>query len=262
MGMARAATTSDPFNAIAEPRRRHILEFLAGDERSVDRDRRRARARAAVGVEASAGAARRRAGQRAARGTPRPCTGSTPRRFARFTTGAACSRATGADSCAASRHTPRRNDDDDMAPGQPDVHHHRRDPGAGVTREDLRLAARADGPAERNARRQAAADDARSRGPAAAGIRDLGGDNGHLWGFVQSIKRPVLLEIWGPLFMSTAATSNLIYRLTEVDGGIADHVHAHAGRPVPRGSPARSSAPAGRRCTRACARPPKPTAVE
>ena len=32
--MARAATTSDPFNAIAEPRRRHILEFIAGDERS------------------------------------------------------------------------------------------------------------------------------------------------------------------------------------------------------------------------------------
>jgi DNA-binding transcriptional ArsR family regulator len=34
-GVPRAATTSDPFNAIAEPRRRHILEFLAGDERSV-----------------------------------------------------------------------------------------------------------------------------------------------------------------------------------------------------------------------------------
>jgi DNA-binding transcriptional ArsR family regulator len=34
-GMARAPTTSDPFNAIAEPRRRHILEFLAGEERSV-----------------------------------------------------------------------------------------------------------------------------------------------------------------------------------------------------------------------------------
>jgi DNA-binding transcriptional ArsR family regulator len=33
--MARAATTSDPFNAIAEPRRRHILEFIAGEERSV-----------------------------------------------------------------------------------------------------------------------------------------------------------------------------------------------------------------------------------
>jgi hypothetical protein len=49
--------------------------------------------------------------------------------------------------------------------------------------------------------------------------RDLGGDSGHLWGFVQSIKRPALLEIWGPLFMSTAATSNLMYRLSESDGG-------------------------------------------
>jgi DNA-binding transcriptional ArsR family regulator len=33
--LARASTTSDPFNAIAEPRRRHILEFLAAEERSV-----------------------------------------------------------------------------------------------------------------------------------------------------------------------------------------------------------------------------------
>ena len=33
--MARAATTSDPFNAVAEPRRRQILTFLAADERKV-----------------------------------------------------------------------------------------------------------------------------------------------------------------------------------------------------------------------------------
>nr|AUN36715.1 transcriptional regulator, ArsR family [uncultured bacterium] len=33
--MARAATTSDPFNAVAEPRRREILEFLAHGERPV-----------------------------------------------------------------------------------------------------------------------------------------------------------------------------------------------------------------------------------
>lgn len=33
--MARAATTSDPFNAVAEPRRREIVEVLAGGERSV-----------------------------------------------------------------------------------------------------------------------------------------------------------------------------------------------------------------------------------
>jgi uncharacterized protein YndB with AHSA1/START domain len=55
--------------------------------------------------------------------------------------------------------------------------------------------------------------------PGGRWFRDLGADNGHLWGLVQSIKRPVLLEIWGPLFMSTGATSNLMYRLTEEDGG-------------------------------------------
>ncbi len=33
--MARAATTSDAFNAVAEPRRRDILNYLALEERSV-----------------------------------------------------------------------------------------------------------------------------------------------------------------------------------------------------------------------------------
>ena len=33
--MARAATTTDAFNAVAEPRRRQILDELAGGERSV-----------------------------------------------------------------------------------------------------------------------------------------------------------------------------------------------------------------------------------
>ncbi len=33
--MARASTTSDAFNAVAEPRRRDILAFLADQERSV-----------------------------------------------------------------------------------------------------------------------------------------------------------------------------------------------------------------------------------
>ena len=33
--MPRAPTSSDPFNAIAEPRRRQILELLAAEERSV-----------------------------------------------------------------------------------------------------------------------------------------------------------------------------------------------------------------------------------
>ena len=33
--MARAATTADTFNAVAEPRRRQILDVLRGGERSV-----------------------------------------------------------------------------------------------------------------------------------------------------------------------------------------------------------------------------------
>ena len=33
--MARASTTSDAFNAVAEPRRREILNYLAGAERPV-----------------------------------------------------------------------------------------------------------------------------------------------------------------------------------------------------------------------------------
>src|SRR5438874_1047262 len=35
-GMARAATTADAFNAVAEPRRRQILDALAGGERPVN----------------------------------------------------------------------------------------------------------------------------------------------------------------------------------------------------------------------------------
>jgi DNA-binding transcriptional ArsR family regulator len=34
--MARAATTTDAFNAVAEPRRRQILDVLGGGERSVN----------------------------------------------------------------------------------------------------------------------------------------------------------------------------------------------------------------------------------
>ena len=66
--------------------------------------------------------------------------------------------------------------------------------------------------------------------PGGRWYRDLGGDNGHLWGFVQSIKRPTLLEIWGPLFASTAATSNLMYRLTETpDGTLIRFTHTLVG---------------------------------
>ena len=55
--------------------------------------------------------------------------------------------------------------------------------------------------------------------PGGRWFRDLGGNNGHLWGFVQAIKRPTLLEITGPLFMSLPVVSNVQYRLKEADGG-------------------------------------------
>src|SRR6266404_5504001 len=54
--------------------------------------------------------------------------------------------------------------------------------------------------------------------PGGRWYRDLGDSNGHFWGHVQAIKRPTLLEISGPLFMSYPAVSNVQYRLTESDG--------------------------------------------
>lgn len=50
--------------------------------------------------------------------------------------------------------------------------------------------------------------------PGGRWFRDLGNNTGHLWGHVQSIKPPTLLEIQGPLFMSAPAISHVLYRLT------------------------------------------------
>jgi uncharacterized protein YndB with AHSA1/START domain len=55
--------------------------------------------------------------------------------------------------------------------------------------------------------------------PGGRWYRDLGDGNGHFWGVVQAIKRPTLLEITGPLFMSYPVVSNVQYRLSQVDGG-------------------------------------------
>src|SRR5687767_13108943 len=48
--------------------------------------------------------------------------------------------------------------------------------------------------------------------------RDLGNNAGHLWGHVQVIKPPSLLEIIGPMPMSYAAVNHVQYRLKEEDG--------------------------------------------
>ena len=54
--------------------------------------------------------------------------------------------------------------------------------------------------------------------PGGRWFRDLGDNSGHLWGHVQAIKRPTLLEFTGPLFASYPLVSNVQYRLTEAGG--------------------------------------------
>ncbi len=61
--------------------------------------------------------------------------------------------------------------------------------------------------------------------PGGRWYRDLGDGNGHFWGHVQAIKRPTLLEISGPLFMSYPVASNVQYRLSEADGGTLIKFH-------------------------------------
>ena len=61
--------------------------------------------------------------------------------------------------------------------------------------------------------------------PGGRWFRDLGDGNGHLWGHVQAIKQPTLLEISGPLMMSFAAANNVQYRLTPKDGGTLITLH-------------------------------------
>jgi uncharacterized protein YndB with AHSA1/START domain len=56
--------------------------------------------------------------------------------------------------------------------------------------------------------------------PGGRWFRDLGNDAGHLWGHVQVIKPPALLEICGPMAMSYPAVNHLQYRLKAQASGI------------------------------------------
>ena len=61
--------------------------------------------------------------------------------------------------------------------------------------------------------------------PGGRWFRELGNNNGHCWGMVQAIKRPSLLEMSGPLFMSYPVTNNVQYRLGEEKGGTLIKFH-------------------------------------
>lgn len=50
--------------------------------------------------------------------------------------------------------------------------------------------------------------------PGGRWFRDLGDNTGHLWGHVQVIKPPKLIEISGPLFMSFPCANHVQYRFS------------------------------------------------
>jgi hypothetical protein len=70
--------------------------------------------------------------------------------------------------------------------------------------------------------------------PGGRWYRDLGNNAGHLWGHVQVIKPPALLELCGPMFMSYPAINHVQYRLTaEGDGTRLKITHRALGQIPP-----------------------------
>jgi len=55
--------------------------------------------------------------------------------------------------------------------------------------------------------------------PGGRWYRDRGHGIGHLWGFVQVIKPPTLLELSGPMFMSYPAINHLEVKVEPAPGG-------------------------------------------
>jgi hypothetical protein len=69
--------------------------------------------------------------------------------------------------------------------------------------------------------------------PGGRWYRDLGDNAGHLWGHVQVIKPPTLLELCGPMFMSFPALNHVQYRLkAEGEATILQFQHRSMG-PIP-----------------------------
>jgi uncharacterized protein YndB with AHSA1/START domain len=70
--------------------------------------------------------------------------------------------------------------------------------------------------------------------PGGRWYRDLGNNSGHLWGHVQVIKPPTLLELCGPMPMSYPAINHVQYRLkAEGKGTRISLVHRAMGMIIP-----------------------------
>jgi uncharacterized protein YndB with AHSA1/START domain len=71
--------------------------------------------------------------------------------------------------------------------------------------------------------------------PGGRWYRDLGNKTGHLWGHVQVIKPPTLLEISGPMMMSYAAVNHVQYKLTaQGDSTLLKFTHTAVGLIIPQ----------------------------
>ena len=64
--------------------------------------------------------------------------------------------------------------------------------------------------------------------PGGRWYRDRGNGIGHLWGFVQAIKPPSLLELSGPMFMSYPAINHLEIKVEPNSGGCKVLLHHRA----------------------------------
>jgi hypothetical protein len=69
--------------------------------------------------------------------------------------------------------------------------------------------------------------------PGGRWYRDLGNNAGHLWGHVQVIKPPTLLELSGPMFMSFPGINHVQYRLTTDGKGTRLSFTHRAMGPIP-----------------------------
>ncbi len=66
--------------------------------------------------------------------------------------------------------------------------------------------------------------------PGGRWYRDLGDNSGHLWGHVQVIKPPTLLELCGPMFMSFPGVNHVQYRfVADGDGTRLKFTHRAMG---------------------------------
>jgi len=105
------------------------------------------------------------------------------------------------------------------------LEHHSGNSRPRIARRHLRRAARAARTRNEVGDDKPYAHGARSVARRPLGFANLGNGDGHYWGAVQAIKKPTLLEICGPLFMSHPVANNLQYRLSEEQGGTLIKFH-------------------------------------